>query len=68
METVSINKVLQLFNMLSKSDQLKIADRIDKQTFEERWLLLDSTLPNTEISDEDIMREVRAIRYGSKKD
>jgi hypothetical protein len=68
METASINKVLQLFNMLSKSDQLKIADSIDKQTFEARWLLLDNTLPNTEISDEDIMKEVRAIRYGSKKD
>ena len=68
METVSINKVLQLFNMLSKSDQLKIADKIDKQTFEERWLLLDNTLPNTEISDEDIIKEVRAIRYGSRKD
>jgi hypothetical protein len=66
METVSVNKVLQLFNMLSKSDQLKIAERIDKQTFEERWLLLDNALPNTEISDEDIMKEVRAIRYGSK--
>jgi hypothetical protein len=68
METAGVNKILQLFNMLSKSDQLKIADRIDKQTFEERWLLLDNTLPNTEISDEDIMKEVRAIRYGSKKD
>ena len=68
METAGVNKVLQLFNMLSKSDQLKIADRIDKETFKERWLLLDNTLPNTEISDEDIMKEVRAIRYGSKKD
>ena len=68
METASVNKVLQLFNMLSKSDQLEIAERIDMQTFEGRWQLADHSLPNVELTDDDIMNEVRAIRYGSKKD
>jgi hypothetical protein len=68
METASINKVLQLFNMLSKSEQLKVADRIDMQTFEERWQLADNSLPNSGFSENDIMKEVRAIRYSSEKD
>jgi hypothetical protein len=68
METASVNKVLQLFNMLSKSEQLEIADRIDKFTFEERWQIIDNALPNSELSEDDIMKEVRAIRYGDKKD
>ncbi|MDB5088756.1 MAG: hypothetical protein JWR09_2750 [Mucilaginibacter sp.] len=63
METVSVNKVLQLFNMLSKSEQLEIADKIDKQTFKERWQLMDKLLPNSDISEEEIMQEVRAVRY-----
>lgn len=68
METASINKVLQLFNMLSKSEQLAVADKIDMQTFEERWQLADNSLPNSGFGDDDIMKEVRAIRYGGKKD
>jgi len=63
MEAVSINKILQLFNMLSKSDQLKIADKIGQQTFRERWKLLDETMPDAEYTDDEIMEEIRAIRY-----
>ena len=68
METTSINKVLQLFNTLSKPEQLEIAERIDQQTFKDRWQLADNTLPDVNISDDNIMNEVRAVRYGSKKD
>ncbi len=68
METASINKVLQLFNMLSKSEQLAVADKIDMQTFEERWQIADNSLPDSGFGEDDIMKEVRAIRYGNKKD
>jgi len=63
METVSVSKVLQLFNMLSKPEQLEIADQIEKQTFRERWQKIDKSLPDSDLSEEDIMREVRAVRY-----
>jgi hypothetical protein len=68
METVSINQLLQLFNRLSKPEQLKMADQINKQTFEERWQLIDVKLPDVKLSEEDIMKEVRAVRYGHKND
>lgn len=64
METASVDKVLQLFYTLSKSEQLEIAEKIDKQTFEERWLLADRALPNSTMSEDDIMKEVWAVRYG----
>lgn len=67
MAIASINKVLQLFNMLSKPEQLEIADRIDKQTFNDRWSLANNSLPNADFSEEEIMNEVRSVRYGSKK-
>jgi len=66
MEAASVNEVLQLFNMLSKPEQLEIADKINKQTFKERWMLMDALLPNVEMSEEEIMEEVRAVRYGGK--
>jgi hypothetical protein len=68
METASADRVLELFNLLPKAEQLEIAEKIDKQTFKARWELLDETLPDVEFSEEDIMNEVRAVRYGSKKD
>jgi len=66
METVSVSKVLQLFNLLSKPDQLEVANKIEKQTFEERWKLMDQSLPDADISNEEIMHEVRAVRYSDK--
>jgi hypothetical protein len=67
METASVDKVLRLFYTLSKSEQLEIAEKIDKETFEERWLLAEAKLPDVDMSDEDIMKEVRAVRYGRGK-
>ena len=68
METASVKEVLQLFNRLSKRDQLEFADKINKQTFAERWQSIDNQLPDVEISDDEIMNEVRAVRYGNKKE
>ena len=49
--------------MLSKSEQLEIAESIDRQTFKERWQLLDNLLPDAGFSDGEIIKEVRAVRY-----
>jgi hypothetical protein len=68
MKTASINQFLELFNQLSKTEQLMIAEKIDKQTFEERWQLIDTKLPDAGFSEEEIMREVQAVRYGREKD
>jgi len=68
METASVNKVLQLFNMLSKSEQLAVADKIDMQTFEKRWQIADDLLPDSGFDEDDVMEEVKAVRYGNKKD
>jgi hypothetical protein len=67
METASVDKIMRLFYTLSKSEQLEIAEKIDKQTFEERWLFVDAELPDVDMSEEDIMKEVRAVRYGRGK-
>jgi hypothetical protein len=63
MKTAAINQFLELFNQFSRTEQLEIADKIDQQTFEKRWQIIDSQLPDAGLSQEDIMKEVRAVRY-----
>jgi hypothetical protein len=64
MEAINKTKVLQLFNKLSKPEQLDVFEQISAQTFKERWNLIDAELPDSKISDEEIIAEVRAVRYG----
>ena len=64
---ISVRNYLSQFRKFSRKQQLDIAKRINKETFEEQWKKLDQQLPDIDISEEEIMSEVRAVRYGSKK-
>ncbi|MCC7173527.1 MAG: hypothetical protein IT459_24000, partial [Planctomycetes bacterium] len=56
------------FNQFSKEEQIKIAEKIALQTFADRWVLLDKELPDTdELSEEEVMAEIKAVRYGQKE-
>ncbi|HYV90498.1 MAG TPA: hypothetical protein VE978_01890 [Chitinophagales bacterium] len=63
---ISVRNYLSQFRKFSRKQQLDIAKRINKETFEEQWKKLDQQLPDIDISEEEIMSEVRAVRYGSK--
>lgn len=65
-EKITVPRFLTLFKNFSPSEKIKIAEQIDQQTFADRWTLLDAELPDSELSDEEIMNEVRAVRYGKK--
>ncbi len=62
-EQLSVPKFLQLFEEFSVEEKIKIADQIDRETFESHWKALDYDLPDVEMSDEEIMAELRAVRY-----
>lgn len=64
MNSPSVKAVIQLFNQLGKADRVKVAERISKQTFAERWNVMDATLPDEPLSEEDIIQEVSTVRYG----
>jgi hypothetical protein len=64
MEAINKTKVLQLFNKLSKPEQLAVFEQISIQTFAQMWNLTDDQLPDSKITEEEIMEEVRAVRYG----
>lgn len=65
---IGIKEFLLLFNQFSKEEQIKIAEKIALQTFADRWILLDKELPDTdELTEEEIMAEIKAVRYGQKE-
>ena len=66
-EKITIPRFLNIFRKFSPSEKRKIAEEIDKETFEDRWKAMDANLPDVEMSDDEIMNEVRAVRYGGKK-
>jgi hypothetical protein len=52
---IGIKEFLFLFNQFSKEEQIKIAEKIARQTFTDRWILLDKELPDTdELTEEEI--------------
>ena len=65
---IGIKEFLLLFNQFSKEEQIKIAEKIALQTFADRWALLDEELPDTDdLAEEEIMAEIKAVRYGKKE-
>lgn len=63
-QDLTIAKFLALFNKFTRAEQVQIAKKIWEETFTEQWKLLDAELPNVEITDEEIVEELRAVRYG----
>jgi len=62
-ERLTVSGYLQLFTKFTKKEKLKIAEKINQLPFEERWQSLDQELPNIEMTQEDIIKEVQAVRY-----
>ncbi|WP_236977329.1 hypothetical protein [Membranihabitans maritimus] len=45
-EKSKVNTILRLFERLSSSEQIFVAEKIGEQTFAERWKKIDKELPN----------------------
>ena len=65
---VTIPRFMDYFYQFSKKQQSDIVTEINQATFSQRWAELDKMLPDAEISEDEIMKQVKAVRNGSKKD
>jgi hypothetical protein len=63
-QDITIARFLALFNQFTRAEQVQIARMIWGKTFAEQWQLLDAELPDVEMLEEEILRELRAVRYG----
>lgn len=61
-EKITVPRFLNMFEKFSPSEKLKIAEQINQKNFAERWNALDAELPDIEMSEEEIMNEVRSVR------
>lgn len=67
MESLSINNYLKIFLQFPEKDRVKIAEKINQLTFADRWQEMDAYLPDVGLSEDEIMKEVTAVRYAAKK-
>ncbi len=65
--TFSTANIVKIFKALSPKQQLTVASKINDLVFAEQWQLLDKTLPDINMSDDEIMKEVKAVRYGKRQ-
>lgn len=63
-QDLTIAKFLALFNQFTRAEQVQIARTIWAKTFAEQWQQLDAELPDMDIADEEILKELMAVRYG----
>lgn len=61
---LTIAQFLALFSRFSRAEQEQIARTIWEKTFAAQWRMLDKELPDLNISEEEILEELRAVRYG----
>ena len=71
MTTLNINlnteQFISLFQQFTKKEQVKIAEKIQNLTFSQQWKMLDDDLPNVEMSEDEIMQEIYAVRSEKTK-
>lgn len=65
-ERLTVSRYLQMFTKFTKEEKLKIEEKINQLTFQERWQSLDQELPDVEITKEEIIKEVQAVGYDKK--
>jgi len=62
----TISNIIRLFNQLTPSEKIKVAARINKDTFEEQWKAFDLELPDAPFTEDEVLKEVMSVRYGKK--
>ena len=60
---LSLKDFLAQLNKLTKTEQLKIAKKINEKTIEQLCLSLDFNMSDIEMLEEEIMKEVKAVRF-----
>ncbi|RLD54418.1 MAG: hypothetical protein DRJ05_14705 [Bacteroidetes bacterium] len=60
---LSTDEFIKICNFFSIEDRKQITQSIYNDTLREEWDILDSELPNIDISEEEIISEIRKVRY-----
>ncbi|RLD50324.1 MAG: hypothetical protein DRJ05_19755 [Bacteroidetes bacterium] len=60
---LSTVEFIKIFNLFSIEDKKQITQSIYSDTLKGEWDILDSELPNIEMSEEEIISEIQQVRY-----
>jgi FixJ family two-component response regulator len=62
------SEILEAFEALPPKQRLFIAKKIQEKMSDKLFEDLDISLPNVELSESEIMTEIKAVRYGNGKE
>ena len=64
---VTVPRFMDYFYQFSEKQRSDIVTKINQATFDKRWSALNKTLPDLDISENEIMKQVKAVRNGKKE-
>ena len=60
---LSIEEFIKIFKLFNVEDKKQIRKSINSELFKREWDILDSELPDINMSDNEIMSEIKQVRY-----
>jgi hypothetical protein len=63
---LNIAQFLAVFEKFNAKERAEIARKIWMLTFGEQWKILDNQLPDLDVSEQEVMDELMAVRYGKE--
>ncbi len=63
---LSIDEFIKIFNLFNTEDKRRISQNINSELFKKEWEMLDSVLPDINMPENEIISEIKQVRYKQK--
>ncbi|MCD4746801.1 MAG: hypothetical protein K8R58_10935 [Bacteroidales bacterium] len=60
---LSIDEFIKIFKLFNNEDKKQISQSINSELFKREWDMLDSVLPDINMSENEIISEIKQVRY-----
>jgi len=61
--TLSIDEFMKIVKLFNTEDKKQISQRINSKLLKREWEMLDAVLPDINMSEDEIISEIRQVRY-----
>lgn len=65
---LSIEEFLKFFDLFSIEDKRQIVQSINSELLKREWEMLDSELPDIDMPENEIISEIKQVRYNQYED
>ena len=65
---LSIDEFIRIFKLFKIEDKKQISQSINSELFKREWEILDSELPDVNMPENEIISEIKQVRYKQNED